>query len=409
MKPCFHILIDSHSADHSTEPPMPTSAPGGAVCASGSGTLCGVITTEPIPADVMAVREATSCMLDTNLVEAISPLNPTNPENVKNVEAIFTETQFDDFYPLCPDSKPWGCGRDKAYTYVNFLKAIGKYPSICKFAATCPKILANMFAHFQQETAGLYYLREIGEPSGYCSNGMYPCTAGQKYYGRGAKQLSWNYNYGAFSNAMYGDPQVLLDDPDRVATTWLNFAATMWFYVTPQPPKPSMLEVVDGSWVPNAADTAANRLPGLGASIMILNGAIECGPNPGNPTAADNRGKYYKDFAGRLNVDINGEKLDCKNMDAFSQHGTGGSLKIYWDNTMNCKLVSWQTAFSALVEGDYARCQGKCSGGSTGGSTGGNTGGTTESTTGGSSGGSTGGKLNMNTPRNTFENDLLFL
>jgi hypothetical protein len=25
---------------------------------------------------------------------------------------------------------------------------------------------------------------------------------------RGAKQLSWNYNYGAFSTAMFGDSQV---------------------------------------------------------------------------------------------------------------------------------------------------------------------------------------------------------
>ena len=234
-----------------------------------------------------------------------------------------------------------------------------------------------MFAHFQQETAGLYYLREINEPSGYCSIGLYPCTSGQKYYGRGAKQLSWNYNYGAFSNAMYGDPQVLLDDPDRVATTWLNFAATMWFYVTPQPPKPSMLEVVDGTWVPNAVDRAANRLPGLGASIMILNGGIECGWSPGNPTAADNRGNYYKDFAGRLNVDITGEKLDCKDMADFSEDGSGGSLKIYWDATMDCRLVGWQTAFSALVEGDYARCRGDCASSPGGGTDGSSSGGIT--------------------------------
>ena len=33
----------------------------------------------------------------------------------------------------------------------------------------------------------------------------YPCSPGKQYYGRGAKQLSWNYNYGAFSVAMFGD------------------------------------------------------------------------------------------------------------------------------------------------------------------------------------------------------------
>ena len=217
-----------------------------------------------------------------------------------------------------------------------------------------------MFAHFQQETWGLYYLEEIGQPEGYCSDGMYPCVPGKSYYGRGAKQLSWNYNYGAFSNAMFGDSMILLNDPDLVTTTWLNFAATMWFYVTPQPPKPSMLQVVEGTWIPNDVDTSSNLEPGLGASIMILNGGIECGYYPGNPTAADNRAIYYKEFAAELGVDITGEKLDCKDMTSFSLEGSAGGLELYWDQTMNCKLVNWQTAFSALVEGDYANCLDIC-------------------------------------------------
>ena len=34
---------------------------------------------------------------------------------------------------------------------------------------------------------------------------------------------------GAFSRAMYGDSSVLLQDPDRVADTWLNFASALWY------------------------------------------------------------------------------------------------------------------------------------------------------------------------------------
>ena len=79
---------------------------------------------------------------------------------------------------------------------------------------------------------------------------------GQKYYGRGAKQLSWNYNYGAFSLAVFGDATVLLDRPDLVASTWLNLASALWFLVTPQPPKPSMLEIITEEWRPNSADIA---------------------------------------------------------------------------------------------------------------------------------------------------------
>ena len=72
--------------------------------------------------------------------------------------------------------------------------------------------------------------------------------------------MSWNYNYGMFSNAMFGDAGVLLDSPEMVADTWLNFASALWFFVTPQPPKPSMLEIITGEWTPNAADVAGGNI-----------------------------------------------------------------------------------------------------------------------------------------------------
>jgi hypothetical protein len=51
--------------------------------------------------------------------------------------------------------------------------------------------------------------------------------------------------------AMFGDRRLLLDFPDFVANTWLNLASATWFLTTPQPPKPSMLHVIDGTWIPN--------------------------------------------------------------------------------------------------------------------------------------------------------------
>merc|ERR1711971_417700 len=225
------------------------------------------------------------------------------------------------------------------------------------------------------ETAGLFYLEEINK-SAYCADwsawvsAAYPCVPGQLYYGRGAKQLSWNYNYGAFSQAMFGDARILLEQPDLVASTWLNFASSMWFYVTPQPPKPSMLQVVEGDWTPNSVDQANLLEPGFGATTMIINGALECGPSPSNPTGASNRANYYTDFAGRLGVDIAGEKLTCSDSSAFSDAGSAGSLTLFWAPENGCSLVKWQTAYSALVEGDYAACNGEepdCSGLVTGG------------------------------------------
>ena len=318
-----------------------------------SGTLCGSSSSEPLTTEIQSLRDSTSCTLDNALVEAIVPGAATNPQNVKTVEQILPESKFLEFFPT----------RNAAYTYTNFLRAIGKYPAICANAAKCPKILAGMFAHFQQETAGLFYLEEINKGA-YCADwsawvsAAYPCASGQKYFGRGAKQLSWNYNYGAFSKAMFGDSSILLEQPDLVATTWLNFASSMWFYVTPQPPKPSMLQVVEGTWTPNAADTAANLQPGFGATTMIINGALECGGGPSNPTGASNRANYYRDFAGRMGVDITGEKLTCSDSNQFSDAGSAGSLALYWAPESGCSLVKWQTAYSALVEGDYNACKG---------------------------------------------------
>jgi predicted chitinase len=38
------------------------------------------------------------------------------------------------------------------------------------------------------------------------------------YFGRGAIQLSWNYNYRAASEALTGDAATFCDNPDLVAT-----------------------------------------------------------------------------------------------------------------------------------------------------------------------------------------------
>ena len=43
------------------------------------------------------------------------------------------------------------------------LQAIAKFPSVCTTVDICKKTLATMFAHFQQETAGLFYLKEINK------------------------------------------------------------------------------------------------------------------------------------------------------------------------------------------------------------------------------------------------------
>ena len=36
-----------------------------------------------------------------------------------------------------------------------------------------------------------------------------------------------------------------------------------------------MLQIIDGSWTPNAHDLASNLVPGFGVTTMIINGGIQ--------------------------------------------------------------------------------------------------------------------------------------
>lgn len=228
---------------------------------------------------------------DNAVVTAVAPGAAANPENVKRVERLLPASQWNYLFSL----------RDPSYTYTGLLQAVAKFSGVCAAYtdgrdadAICRKTLATMFAHFTQETGAhdrnspipewrqaLYYVREAGcsetgqgcPYNNECAPGTWqsqawPCGKDaqgrfKQYFGRGAKQLSYNYNYGPFSDAMYGDVRVLLDKPELVADTWLNLASAVFFFVYPASPKPSMLHVVDGSWQPNAVDTAAGIKPRL--------------------------------------------------------------------------------------------------------------------------------------------------
>ncbi|WP_178124462.1 chitinase [Spartinivicinus ruber] len=332
--------------------------------------------------------------LDNQIIEKIVPNSKTNPDNVKRVESIISSKDWDFLF-----SK-----RNVTYTYNNFLKAIGKFPAFCggysdnrDADAICRKSLATMFAHFTQETGGhnpyeevpewrqgLFWVREMGwnetMRGGYNSEcnpdtwqgRTWPCGTFKdgefkSYFGRGAKQLSYNYNYGPFSDAMFGTIRTLLDHPEKVADTWLNLASAVFFFVYPQPPKPSMLHVVEGTWQPNQHDHNNGLFPGFGVTTQIINGGVECGATQEHKQSL-NRIRYYQSFTQYLNVPItSSEVLGCANMQRFDNQGSG-ALAIYWEQDWRwdpstptgksyaCKLVNYQTPFTALKQGDYIDC-----------------------------------------------------
>jgi len=147
----------------------------------------------------------------------------------------------------------------------------------------------------------------------YCNNHVdYPCVAGKKYSGRGPKQLSWNANYGQFSEEFCGDKNVLLNHPERLATNpTLAWASSIWFWfsggacVAGESCKPGCHSVMLEKHTKCPADIAAGRQYGLGWATNVVNGGLECGS--GGRGKCDfrvhSRVKYYRRFCSLLGVE----------------------------------------------------------------------------------------------------------
>ena len=162
---------------------------------------------------------------------------------------------------------------------------------------------------------GLYFTQEVGceggACTGYCepSNTQYPCAPGKTYHGRGPMQLSYNYNYGAAGAALGLN---LLANPDLVTSDGVtSFKTALWFWMTPQAPKPSAHAVMTGGWTPSAQDAAVGRQPGFGMTVNIINGGIEC--SKPTPAQVQDRLGFYQRFTTMLGVDP-GTNLTCDQM-----------------------------------------------------------------------------------------------
>lgn len=128
-----------------------------------------------------------------------------------------------------------------------------------------------------------------------------------RYYGRGPVQLTYDFNYRQAGEALGLD---LLDNPDLMSTNpVVAFKTAIWWWMTPQAPKPSCHAVMTNGWTPSAQDVDAGMLPGYGMTTNIFNGSAECGKGYATPPAKD-RARYYKMYCDMLKVEY-GENYGC--------------------------------------------------------------------------------------------------
>lgn len=265
------------------------------------------------------------------------------------------------------------------YRYRNFLKAIAMYPDLCNDKGivssqdeACKIEMATMFAHFQQEVAGLLFVIENGCPGTTAMACAYPDSygaAGKKYYGRGAKQLSYPVNYFNYSMIVFGNDNIR-NNPDLVEQGWNALLSAVYFYMTGQDRKPSIHDVMVKNWVPDANDISAGRLDGFGTTINIINGGLECGSGSEDARAA-NRGKHYNTFRTKLGLSTTTTNIGCANAKQFadtdhlegrwSKYPSGFSRD--WNNSNSiskCGLVSYTTqGMHPLISKGVSTCESK--------------------------------------------------
>lgn len=282
---------------------------------------------------------------------------------------------------------------DTTKTYKQFLAAVARYPYFCgekgfytSTAEACRREVATFIAHVTQETGeggdiatSFKALREQGAvnvtPSPYdigCVDTLDCKTNGfARWYGRGGFQLSYAYNYAGVSAMYYGDYQFLVRWPDLVAyDPRLSFQASLWYYMSAQPPKPSMHAVMMGQYKPSKSCVTAADCHGViydavtgvnnnfNLTIEVQNGGVECRCPSGTATNALAGCTYPNNDIGKIEATHRstafysalatlgatltaGEAKKVSACTYISDNTPGGYGTIFGDDTLNAMLYTW--------------------------------------------------------------------
>jgi hypothetical protein len=267
--------------------------------------------------------------LDASAIDGAFTDAAASDAGTSGLSDILTRELFEEMFPHRGDSPCPGA----FFTYDALIAAAAHFPAFASAGSADERRreVSAFFANASHETTGgwptapdgpsawgLCFIEEVGcaggACTGYCdaSSTAYPCAPGQTYHGRGPLQLSWNYNYGQCGDALGLD---LLADPGLVTRdAEVAFRTALWFWMTPQAPKPSCHDVMTGAFTPSAADLAAGRVAGFGLTVDIINGGLECGR--ATDGRVEDRVAFHRRYSALLGVDP-GPALYCDTMAAY--------------------------------------------------------------------------------------------
>jgi hypothetical protein len=137
----------------------------------------------------------------------------------------------------------------------------------------------------------------------------------------------------------------------------------MWFYMTPQSPKPSMHEVMAGIMEPNSDDKLDGYDNGFGTTINIINGGLECGSGLASSYQKkhDNRGSNFAELLNYFGLpEETDDSKKCTDQTKFNKttRSGWGKFKGYLKKgeTNYCEFTDTTTAYSVYTPNDYKRC-----------------------------------------------------
>ena len=229
---------------------------------------------EPKPIKVAAPKKKSGLVKIVNRSKARKPVTVKKPVSDKplGVKAPKSPSiSFDEFKNAVTNA---GYPSPSSEQYNN-LTSLAK----SKGGISSKRELAMFLSQILWESDGLRAKKEYRCATNNCA-GEYVHTPldvpGKYYFGRGYIQLTWSYNYAAASQALYGDKNVLLNNPEMVEQDDVAWATALWYWKANVRTRPGVL---DGQF---------------GSSTNAINGALECNGGPASHKAPKRFAIYKK-------------------------------------------------------------------------------------------------------------------